>query len=383
MHRVHLTYRLARAGDGAEPGETLAHPLFALLAAIHEAGSIAGAARRLGASYRHVWGELKRWDAELGEPLVHWAKGEPATLSAFGAKLLWAERRAQARLAPQIEALRAELERAFAIAFDDSAALLRIFASHDAALPALRELAARDAKLQLDIQFTGSVAALEALNDGRCQVAGFHALGETAPGSATARAFRPLLKPGRHKLLGFAGRTQGLIVAPGNPRRIVALADLARDGIRLANRGIGAGSRIVLDELLARAGIDAAGIAGYAASAEPSHESAAAAVESGQADVAFGIEAAARRRGLGFIALADERYFLVCVKGALDEPPLRALRALLGGPAWQATLAGIPGYSAGDAGSVLSLTRVLPWWRYGARASGGAAPAGASSLGSR
>ena len=39
-----------------------------------------------------------------------WEKGQPAHLTEFGGKLLWAERQAQARLAPQIEALRAELE---------------------------------------------------------------------------------------------------------------------------------------------------------------------------------------------------------------------------------------------------------------------------------
>ena len=64
-------------------------------------------------------------------------------LSPFGEKLLWAERRAQARLAPQIEALRSELERAFAIAFDDSAGVIPISASHDDALPLLRQLARR------------------------------------------------------------------------------------------------------------------------------------------------------------------------------------------------------------------------------------------------
>ena len=51
---------------------------------------------------------------------VVWEKGQSARLTEFGAKLMWAERQAQARLAPQIEALRAELERSFAQAFDDT-----------------------------------------------------------------------------------------------------------------------------------------------------------------------------------------------------------------------------------------------------------------------
>ena len=152
------------------------HPLIALLDAVHHTGSISGAARRLGLSYRHVWGELKRWEAELGHPLVLWSKGHAARLAPFGDKLLWAERRALARLAPELESLRGELERAFAVAFDDSAGVITMSASHDEALPRLRGWTAEHRNLHLDIQFTGSVDALAALNEGRCLVAGFHAL---------------------------------------------------------------------------------------------------------------------------------------------------------------------------------------------------------------
>ena len=214
MHRVHLNYTLQTSGAAQRD---LHHPLFRLLEALHQSGSISAAARQLGLSYRHVWGELKRWETKLGQTLVCWTKGQPALLSPFGEKLLWAERRAQARLAPQVEALRGELERAFAIAFDDTASVLTISASHDDALPRLRQLAQLSDKLHLDLQFTGSLDALAALNAGRCQFAGFHALIDAPPRSPTARAYRPLLKPGRHKLVGFARREQGLIVARGNP----------------------------------------------------------------------------------------------------------------------------------------------------------------------
>src|SRR5665811_2201912 len=91
---------------------------------------------------------------------------------------MWAERQAQARLAPQIEALRAELERSFALAFDDSVQVVTLYASHDDALSALREHASHHepGKLHLDIRFTGSVDAIRALNEGRCVMAGFHTL---------------------------------------------------------------------------------------------------------------------------------------------------------------------------------------------------------------
>jgi putative molybdopterin biosynthesis protein len=360
MHRVHLTYTLKGQEDAQRD---LHHPLMAMLAAVHDTGSISAAARRLSLSYRHVWGELKRWELELGHTLVLWAKGQPASLSPFGEKLLWAERRAQARLAPKVEALRSELEQAFAIAFDDSAGVLPISASHDDALPLLRQLARQQQKLHLDIRFCGSHDALAELNAGRCLLAGFHALTDAPARSPTARAYRSMLKPGKHKLVSFARRTQGLMVAPGNPLGVRQLADLQRPDLRFAARNAGTGTLVVLDELLHALHIDPGGIDALART-EPSHRAAAEAVASGSADVSFGIEAAARACGLDFLPLAQEQYFLVALRAALDHPQVRTLLDLLRSPAWQQQLNALPGYAADRSGEVLSLNRVLPWWHY-------------------
>jgi len=361
MPKVRLAYTLT--DDEPAVGRTLHHPLLLLLAAVHDTGSISGAARQLALSYRHVWGELKRWEAELGQPLVRWTKGQPALLAPFGEKLLWAERRAVARLAPQIEALRSELERAFAVAFDDSAGVITMFVSHDEALPRLRDRVARRHNLHLDMQFTGSVDALAALNDGRCLMAGFHALTDSPLRSPTARTYRAMLRPGRHKLIGFARRRQGLMVAPGNPLHITTLQDLARSDVRFVNCQRGTGTRVVLEELLRAARLAPARIGGFD-HAERSHEAAAEAVAAGRADAAFGIEPVAQARGLQFIGLAEEQYFLVTLADNLQLPPVRALLDALRDPAWRAELDAIPGHAADRCGEVLSLRRVLPWWRY-------------------
>jgi len=71
--------------------------------------------------------------------LIVWERGQAAQLTAFGDKLLWAERQAQARLASEIAALHANLERAFGMAFDDATHALTVQASHDSALVLLRE----------------------------------------------------------------------------------------------------------------------------------------------------------------------------------------------------------------------------------------------------
>src|SRR5688500_12624944 len=159
MHKVSLNYEIAREPADPAAGD-LHHPLVALLDAVHRTGSISAAARELQLPYRHVRGGLRRWGAELGGAVVAWAEGRRPVLSSYGATLLWAERRARARLAPQIAALRSELELAFAVAFDDSAGIIPMHASHDEALPRLRELCQAQHKLLLDIQFTSSVEAL-------------------------------------------------------------------------------------------------------------------------------------------------------------------------------------------------------------------------------
>lgn len=362
MHRIQLHYTLSRDAGDAQ----IRNPLPEMLEAVAQQGSISAAARTLGMSYRHVWGALKRWEEQLGGELIIWGKGQSAQLSEFGTKLLWAERQAQARLAPQIAALHADLERAFAVAFDDSAHVLTMYASHDDALATLRAHAATPGEsgaLHLDIRFTGSVDAIRALNEGRCTLAGFHTLEQPAASSLAARTYKPLLQPGQHKIIGFAKRTQGLIVAKGNPLGLQSLADVARTGARFVNRPLGSGTRVLLEDQLALAGLTGQHITGFDRD-EPSHTAVAQAVVAGAADAGLGIEMAARARGLDFVPLVDEHYHLACLKSSLEQPATRALRALLLSPAWQLHMAQLPGYTPMRSGEVLAMSSVLPWWQF-------------------
>lgn len=348
----------------AQRSPLLGNPLLDLLQAVRQQGSISGAARQLGLSYRHVWGQLKEWEVQVGQPLIVWDRGQSARLTPFADKLLWAERLAQARLAPQIEALRAELERALATVFDDRTQVLSLHASHDDALTRLQDLAATGHSLHLDIQFSGSVDAIRALNEGRCQLAGFHTRQQPAARTLTARTYKPLLKPGHHKLIGFALRWVGLMVAPGNPKGLYTLADVAQQQATLVNRPLGSGTRVLLDELLADDGISPHTLPGYSAPPQPSHAAVAQAVASGQADVGLGTRTAAIAAGLSFVPLVQERYQLVCLKSALDTPAVQALRTLLASPAWVQALQSLEGYAPDDSGQVKAMNRLLPWWAF-------------------
>ncbi len=375
MHKLNFHYSFEHPSlnvdltdtNDAHPSSLIRNPLLDLLHAVEALGSISGAARWMQLSYRHVWGELKRWETELGFDLIVWEKGKSARLSEFGTKLLWAERQAQARLSPQIESLRADLERAFAVAFDTASHVLTLYASHDDALTALRQHAATQHQLHLDIRFTGSVDAIRALNEGRCVMAGFHTSQQPGHDSLAGQIYKPLLKPGLHKIIGFARRTQGLMVAKGNPLVLNSLEAIQRSGARFVNRARGTGTRVLLDELLLQAHINPADISGYAHT-EPSHAAVAQAVAAGQADAGLGIEAAARARGLDFVPLLEEDYHLVCLKSALDEPAVQALCAVLQSGGWHDELTALPGYRLvlpSTSGQVLSLNKILPWWHYG------------------
>jgi putative molybdopterin biosynthesis protein len=364
---VHLGYSFQPDG---QHGADVQNPLFDLLSAVREHGSIQHAAKAMGASYRHVWGALKHWEGVLGEALVTWTQGQPARLTPFAERLLWAETRARARLTPHIEALRVELERVLAEALDGDQQVLTVFASHDLALPLLRERASAAHRLHIELKFAGSMDALRALAEGRCIVAGFHVPPLAEGGHVFAKQLKPLLKPGRHKLIGCVRRMQGLMVAPGNPLQLARLADVAAGGVRFVGRQAGAGTRLLTEHLLKQQGVAPQRLAEFEATTEDSHVAVAAAIASGAADAGIGIEAAARSHGLGFIPLMEEDYFLVCLRDALEHPAVTKLRDVLQGPDWRAVVAALPGYTTARSGEVLSLTRALPWWHFRAPKAG-------------
>ena len=359
---IRLQYAFVKA---EQRGAELDNSVFSVLSAIRAAGSISRAATRLGLSYRHVWGALREWDALFGAPLVARVQGQRTRLTDFGERLLWAERRARTRMQPHIDALRTSLARIVAEASDERQQILTLHASHDLALPRLREHAAQRASLHLDIRFMGSMDSLRSLGAGRCLVAGFHVPALQGAAPVFARALKPLLKPGLHKLIGCSQRLQGLILRKEHADTVHTIADLAGSPLRFINRQPGSGTRLLIDHLLQANGMRARNIAGYADRVEETHVAVAASIASGVADVGLGVEAAALEFGLHFVPLVREDYFLACLQQHLEHPAVLRLREVLAGSTWTDLLHELPGYSPASApGEVLKMTAVLPWWRF-------------------
>ena len=320
--------------------------LVPLLLAIQRFGSLAAAAREVGYSYRHVWSLLGDWNQRMGQPLVELERGRGARLTPLARKLLELEERTRARLAPQLAELAREFERELYGETTARAPQLRICASHDMALEQLSDLT--EGTLRLELQFRGSVESLDVLARGECDLAGFHVAEQWRTPEIVRR-----LDPDRHKLIGFAVRDQGLIVARGNPKGILGLQDLARPGQRFVNRQRGSGTRLVLDQLLAQAGIAAGSLTGYSRE-EFTHSAVATAVADGSADAGFGIRAAAAQLGLGFIPLVSERYLFACLSDRLESTEIRKFLVFLRGKPFKALLASLPGYDNAITGRVMA-----------------------------
>ena len=221
--------------------------------------------------------------------------------------------------------------------------------SHDVALDLLAgRLAERD--IDLVSAHVGSIAGLVALRDRAAHLAGTHVL--DAPSGtyndATVRRYGPAEPVA---LVRLAEREQGLVVARGNPLRIASLRDVAASGARYVNRQKDAGTRILLDALLAEAGVDPQTIAGYDR-LEFSHLAVAQLIASGSADAGLAIRAAARAFGLDFVSVAWEPYELALPAVSLDEPRIAALLAILREPAFRADVEALGGYDCTHAGDV-------------------------------
>ena len=100
----------------------------------------------------------------------------------------------------------------------------------------------------------GSMGGIRALKQGLCQVATSHLLqkeGDDYNFEFIGNGFVP-----PPVVVNFCHRLQGLIRAKGNPKKIESTQDLGRPGIRVVNRRLGTGTRLLFDRELKAAGID-------------------------------------------------------------------------------------------------------------------------------
>lgn len=197
----------------------------------------------------------------------------------------------------------------------------------------------------------GSLNGLVNLRQGFCQVAGCHILDDQS-GDYNLPTIRHLFPDRAATVITLAHRVQGMIVPSGNPKAIHALADLARPDVRLVNRNRGSGTRLWFDWQLRQLGLSPAQIQGYEWEVF-THRQCALAVKNHQADVALGVEAAARQEGLDFIPLFQERYDLTFLSEF--EPDYLPLLDTLSSAGFRQALSALPGYDSSESGRYQAL----------------------------
>lgn len=220
--------------------------------------------------------------------------------------------------------------------------------SHDLAVEGIAEHLAKYVNL-LSMP-VGSLDGLVNLRQGLCQISGSHLLAEN--GEYNTPFVKHLFPDRKVEIITLAHRTQGLMLAAGNPKGVKKIADLARTNINFVNRNPGSGTRLWLDSELHKLNIPADKIMGYETVVK-THSEAASIIEAGHADVSLGLQAAARQRGLDFIPLFEERYDLILPTEEVSNltPLLDYIQTL----DFRSALGTLSGYNASHSGELIAL----------------------------
>jgi putative molybdopterin biosynthesis protein len=169
----------------------------------------------------------------------------------------------------------------------------------------------------------GSLGGLAAAGRGECDLAPVHLIDPE-----TGIYNEHLIGEGLSLIRGWQ-RMQGVLYRPGDRRFAGRSAEQAIGTARadpaclMVNRNAGAGTRILIDRLLAGARPP-----GYA-NQPKSHNAVAAAIAQGRADWGIAIEPVARLYGLDFLPLAPESYDFLVSESRRDQPAVRAFMAAL------------------------------------------------------
>ncbi|MDQ7781820.1 MAG: molybdopterin biosynthesis protein [Desulfomonilaceae bacterium] len=222
-----------------------------------------------------------------------------------------------------------------------------VIGSHDLTLDVLAdELIPRD--VFLSSSHVGSLGGLLALKKDNAHVATSHLLDEET-GTYNWSYIKKYLPEIAVKVFHGVMREQGFIVPKGNPKSIRTFMDLTREDVTFVNRQAGAGTRVLLDHHLDKAGIDPSSIRGYELE-EYTHTTVAVAVLSGVADVGMGVLAAARALGLDFVPVAVEQYDLVIPEKYLNDEKIVTLLETIRGASFKERVLALGGYGVDRTG---------------------------------
>lgn len=187
----------------------------------------------------------------------------------------------------------------------------------------------------------GSLGGIRALRRNICHMASSHLLQENEQEYNFDFASQELNQI--PAVVNFCQREQGLIIQKGNPKSIQDASDLAGKGVRIVNRPVGTGTRLLLDMKLEKAGIGGDRVAGYEIEVAR-HLDVGLEILSERADAGPGIRAVASMLNLDFIPWRWERFDFLVSKDRFFDEGVQLFLGLLHENAFQKLSEGLEGY---------------------------------------
>ncbi|WP_272914228.1 substrate-binding domain-containing protein [Bacillus dakarensis] len=229
---------------------------------------------------------------------------------------------------------------------------IHIAGSHDFLIEHLIKYVTKQADfLTLQPTYIGSLEGLMMLYRGNCDVASVHLL-DPSSGEYNLPFIKMFFIHEPLTVMRIADREQGLLVAKGNPKKIMGIKDLSRKDVTMINRQKGAGTRFLLDSLLAKHNLRPSDIKGYE-NEEWTHLSTASYISRGVADCALGIQAAATQLNLDFIPIATEQFDLVFRWTDKNQTALQHLLDLIQLTDFKESVEKLEGYDTTEFGKIL------------------------------
>lgn len=196
----------------------------------------------------------------------------------------------------------------------------------------------------------GSMGGLNSLRQNLCHMASSHLLEDDDNEYNFSFAGKELDR--MPAVVNFSRREQGILIAKGNPGKISSVADLKKPGIRIVNRSLRTGTRLLFDRELKKAGISGEKIKGYDFEVSR-HLDVGLAILTGQADAGPGIRPVAAMLGLEFIPIRWERFDLLIPKDHFFHKGIQSFIGLLHEEAFTALSEKFSGYDLSLSGKML------------------------------
>ena len=196
----------------------------------------------------------------------------------------------------------------------------------------------------------GSMGGVHALKNKHCHIAASHLL-QSDDEYNFSFAHRELGSD-MPVVVNFCSRRQGILLEKNNPSGIKSMQNLADRGIRIVNRSLGTGTRLLFDMELKKAGVR--GEKNKVSKSSSTHNFYFQnGILSGRADAGPGIQAVANLLDLNFMPIRWERFDLLMTKDHFFNQEIQQFLGLLHEEEFQSMAMDMPGYEIDMVGKMV------------------------------